>query len=128
MFRLLDNLKRCAYAWTNACHLDRLHVTYAANWAPPNVRPDPVSQTAESAKSGFGTLLMFTAFLSLNLGFLNILPIPVLDGGHIVFLGIEAIKRKPLSIKTRLVIQQVGMAFLLALMAFIIFNDIARFL
>jgi len=83
--------------------------------------------TAESAKSGFGTLLLFTAFLSLNLGFLNILPIPVLDGGHIVFLGIEAIKRKPLSIKTRLVIQQVGMAFLLALMVFIIFNDIARF-
>jgi regulator of sigma E protease len=83
--------------------------------------------TSESAKSGFGALLMFAAFLSLNLGFLNILPIPVLDGGHIVFLAIEAVKRKPLTIKTRLIVQQIGMALLLALMVFFIFNDIARF-
>jgi len=81
----------------------------------------------EATKAGFGSLLWIAAFLSLNLSLINILPIPVLDGGHIVFLGIEAIKRKPLSIKTRLVIQQVGMAFLLALMVFFIFNDIARF-
>lgn len=81
----------------------------------------------DSAKSGFGALLIFTAFLSLNLGFLNILPIPVLDGGHIVFLFIEVVKRKPVSLKTRLIVQQVGMAFLLALMVFFIFNDIARF-
>ena len=81
----------------------------------------------DSAKSGFGALLLFTAFLSLNLGFLNILPIPVLDGGHIVFLGIEAIKRKPVSLKTRLVVQQIGMVLLLGLMVFFVFNDIARF-
>ncbi len=82
--------------------------------------------TSESAKRGPTTLFMFMAFISLNLGFLNLLPFPVLDGGHLVFLLIEGVRRKPLSVKTRLVIQQVGMAFLLALMVFVIFNDIRR--
>lgn len=80
----------------------------------------------ESAKMGLQSLFEFTAFISLNLGLLNILPFPVLDGGHLVFLGIEAIRRKPLSIKTRLAVQKVGMALLLALMVFIIINDIRR--
>lgn len=82
----------------------------------------------ESARSGFGSLLMFTAFISLQLGFLNILPVPVLDGGHLVFLAIEGVRRKPVSPKTRLVVQQVGMALLLALMVFIIINDIQKIL
>ncbi|NIR48653.1 RIP metalloprotease RseP [candidate division KSB1 bacterium] len=82
--------------------------------------------TGESAKRGIDTLLMFTAFISLNLGFFNLLPFPVLDGGHLVFLAIEGIRRKPLSVKTKVVIQQIGMAFLLALMIFVIFNDIRR--
>lgn len=82
----------------------------------------------ESAKMGWQNLLQFTAFISLNLGLLNILPVPVLDGGHLVFLLIEAIRRKPVSIKTRLVVQKIGMALLLALMIFIIFNDIRRIL
>ena len=80
----------------------------------------------QSAQSGFGSLLIFTAFLSLNLGFINLLPIPVLDGGHVLFLVIEAIKGKPVSLKVRLVVQQIGMALLLALMVFFIFNDITR--
>jgi regulator of sigma E protease len=80
----------------------------------------------ESAKMGLQSLFEFTAFISLNLGLLNIFPFPVLDGGHLVFLGIEAIRRKPLSIKTRLAAQKVGMALLLALMVFIIINDISR--
>ncbi|MFQ5864914.1 MAG: RIP metalloprotease RseP [bacterium] len=78
----------------------------------------------ESAKLGLQKLFEFTAIISINLGLLNILPIPVLDGGHLVFLAIEAIRRKPLSIKIRLAVQKIGMAFLLALMVFIIFNDI----
>ncbi|MFQ5706907.1 MAG: RIP metalloprotease RseP [bacterium] len=80
----------------------------------------------ESARMGFQSLLEFTAFISLNLGLINILPIPVLDGGHLVFLVIEGIRRRPLSIKTKLTVQKIGMAFLLALMVFIIFNDIRR--
>jgi len=80
----------------------------------------------ESARGGFGNLLAFTAFISLQLGFLNILPIPVLDGGHLLFLSIEAIRRRPVSVKTRMVVQQVGMALLIALMVLIIINDIQR--
>lgn len=78
----------------------------------------------ESVRSGFGSLLAFMAFLSLNLALLNVLPIPGLDGGHLVLLGIEAVIRKPLSVKTRVAIQQVGMAILFALIILVIFNDI----
>jgi len=80
----------------------------------------------ESAKSGAESLFIFMAFLSLNLGILNLLPIPVLDGGHLVFILIEGIIRKPLSSKTKIVVQQVGMALLLAFMVFVIINDIRR--
>ncbi len=80
----------------------------------------------ESARSGAGNLFIFMAFLSLNLGFLNLLPIPVLDGGHLVFILIEAIIRKPLPDKTKIVVQQIGMALLLAFMVFVIINDIRR--
>jgi len=80
----------------------------------------------ESAKLGFESLLFFTAILSINLGIINLFPFPVLDGGHLVLLSVEGIRRKPLPVKTTLVIQKVGMAFLLALMIFIIFNDITK--
>ncbi len=80
----------------------------------------------ESAKHGFQSLLAFTAFISLNLGFFNLLPFPVLDGGHLVFLALEGVMRRPVPIKARLVVQKVGMAFLLALMVFILINDISR--
>jgi regulator of sigma E protease len=89
--------------------------------------PVRIAQMAgDSAKGGFGSLLMFAAFLSLNLGILNVLPIPVLDGGHLLFLAIEAIIRKPISVKIKLVVQQIGMALLLALMLFVIFNDFSH--
>jgi len=89
--------------------------------------PLRIAQMAgDSAKSGVGNLLMFAAFLSLNLGLLNILPIPVLDGGHLVFLAIEGVIRRPLSVKVKLVVQQVGMALLLALMLFVIVNDFSH--
>lgn len=81
---------------------------------------------SESAKMGWASLLAFTAFISLNLAFFNLLPMPVLDGGHLVLLGIEGIRRKPISVKTKLAVQKVGMAFLLALMVFVIYNDIRR--
>jgi len=80
----------------------------------------------ESARSGIGALIGFMAFLSLNLGLLNLLPIPVLDGGHLLFLSIEGIIRREIPIKVKFIIQQVGMALLLALMVFVIYNDILR--
>ncbi|MCI0493618.1 RIP metalloprotease RseP [candidate division KSB1 bacterium] len=80
----------------------------------------------DSAREGESNFIAFIAFLSLNLGLLNLLPIPVLDGGHIVFLAIEAIIRRPISTKVKLVVQQIGMVLIIALMLFIIYNDIRR--
>ncbi|OPZ77850.1 MAG: Regulator of sigma-W protease RasP [bacterium ADurb.Bin431] len=79
--------------------------------------------TGETAKAGFGSLVMFMALLSLNLGIINLFPIPALDGGHLLLLAYEGVTRKPISTKVRLVVQQIGMAMLLALMLFVIFND-----
>ena len=91
--------------------------------------PVRIAQMAgDTAKSGFGSLLMFAAFLSLNLGLLNIFPFPVLDGGHLVLLGIEGVTRKPISVKLKMAVQQVGMFILLALMLFVIINDFVQIL
>jgi len=91
--------------------------------------PILIAQLAgQSAQAGWAPLLTFMALISVNLGFINILPIPGLDGGHILIIIIESIIRRPLSIKARMAIQQVGMAFLLLLMVTVMFNDISRLL
>jgi len=79
--------------------------------------------SATVAKKGFGDLLHFMAFLSIQLGILNLLPIPVLDGGHVLFMAIETIRRKPLSIKFRAMAQIVGLVMLLSLMLIVTVND-----
>jgi regulator of sigma E protease len=80
----------------------------------------------QQAQEGWVNLIFFTALLSINLGILNLLPIPILDGGHIFFFLVEAIIRRPLSVKAREVAQQVGMAVLILLMVFVFYNDLAR--
>jgi regulator of sigma E protease len=85
-----------------------------------------VSLSSKAADAGLIAYLMFMAMISVNLGILNLLPIPVLDGGHLLFMGIEAVRGKPLSDKTMVTMQKVGLAILLALMAFVIYNDIFR--
>jgi regulator of sigma E protease len=82
--------------------------------------------SGESARGGLTSLVLFIAFISINIGLINILPVPVLDGGHLAMIVIEAVTRRPISIKIKLVVQQVGMVLLLALMAVIIFNDMGR--
>ena len=82
--------------------------------------------SAEVAEQGFVALLRFVAFISINIGFLNILPIPVLDGGHLVFILLEAVARRPIPTKIKLAIQQVGMIGLLIFMAFVLWNDAAN--
>ncbi len=74
---------------------------------------------------GWLNLINFTALLSVNLGILNLLPIPVLDGGHLVFLTVEAIRRKPLNDESLLWAQKIGIALLGSLMIFVFYNDIA---
>jgi regulator of sigma E protease len=78
----------------------------------------------QTAKTGIFNLLGFMAFIGVNLGLLNLLPIPVLDGGHLVFIHLEAIAGKPISVKTKLAVQQVGMVLIFGLMLFVIYNDI----
>ena len=89
--------------------------------------PIMIGQIAgETAKAGWIPLLGFMALISINLAFLNILPVPGLDGGHIFIILIESIIKRPLSLKVRLAVQQVGMVLLLMLMVTVMFNDISR--
>lgn len=81
----------------------------------------------EAAKTGLAELIYFMGFLSLQLGILNLLPIPVLDGGHMVFFVIEFIIRKPVSLKIREMAQQVGLTLLVILMVYVFYNDILRY-
>ncbi len=81
----------------------------------------------DQAKQGFDKLVQFIAFISINLAIINLLPIPVLDGGHLLFFSIEAIIRRPVSIKIREVSQQVGLFVLIMLMILVFYNDITRF-
>lgn len=82
--------------------------------------------SGEVAKAGPLAFLSFLALLSINLGILNLLPIPILDGGHLLFFLIEGIMGKPLSIKKRELAQQVGLFLLIVLMVFVFYNDIYR--
>ena len=91
--------------------------------------PILIAQIAgEQMKAGWINLLYFMGLLSVNLGFLNLLPIPVLDGGHLVFLTIEAVMRKPMNERAQIFAQQVGIGLLGTLMIFVFYNDIVRLL
>lgn len=80
----------------------------------------------QAAHKGLSYYIFIMCLLSVNLGLLNLLPIPALDGGHLLLFGIEAIQRKQLTPKTRAIATQIGLALLLALMALAIFNDLYR--
>lgn len=82
--------------------------------------------SGEAAKRGLPTLLEFMAVISLNLGLLNLLPIPILDGGHILMLAIEGILRRDLSITVKERFVQVGLVFLLGIFAFVMYSDILK--
>lgn len=80
----------------------------------------------EFAKRGLLWFVSFMAILSINLGVINLFPIPILDGGHLFFLGLEAIHRKPISIRKMEIAQQVGLVLIILLMVFAFYNDILR--
>ena len=91
--------------------------------------PILIAQLAgEQAKAGITNLIFFIALLSVNLGILNLLPIPVLDGGHLLFFLIEAVSRRPVNLKMREVAQQIGIFVLILLMIYVFYNDISRIL
>jgi regulator of sigma E protease len=81
--------------------------------------------TGKVAEMGIEPLLRWIAFISANIGFLNLLPIPVLDGGHLLFYAYEGLFRRPLSQRFQMAGFQVGLALLMMLMAFVFYNDIS---
>lgn len=89
--------------------------------------PIMIAQVAgRQAEMGFSHLVHFMAVLSVNLTLLNLLPVPVLDGGHIVFLFLEAVRGKPVPLKHREMAQAVGMMLILTLMVLVFYHDIMR--
>ncbi len=85
-----------------------------------------VQAAGQQAERGLDYLIRFLGLISVNLGVLNLLPIPVLDGGHLLFFAFEAIRGRPLALRQREMAQQVGLFLLLALMVFVFYNDISR--
>ncbi|MGB5591793.1 MAG: site-2 protease family protein, partial [Gammaproteobacteria bacterium] len=89
--------------------------------------PINIAQTAGyTASVGLAAFLAFLAIVSISLGILNLLPIPMLDGGQIVYQFAEMIKGSPVSERTQIIGQQVGILLLLMLMSFAFYNDIVR--
>jgi regulator of sigma E protease len=79
-----------------------------------------------AAESGIAQLLQFTCFISINLAIINLFPIPMLDGGHVMYLAIEAIKKKPLSQRSLEISQKIGLTLLIFIMFLAIYNDLSR--
>ena len=89
--------------------------------------PVAIAQMAgQSARQGWEALFSFMALLSVNLAVLNLLPIPILDGGHLLILSVEGAIRRPLSGRQKEILQQLGFAFLLFLMIYVTFGDLGR--
>jgi len=129
-FGLLDSIK---HGMSKALELSMLTVDVLKRLVSMNISIETLGGpimiaklTGEAAQSGISDLIAFLAFLSLQLGILNLLPIPVLDGGWVVFLIIEKIKGSPLSRKTMEVAQTVGFALLIMLIIIVSYNDILR--
>ena len=78
------------------------------------------------AKQGFQNIMYLTAYLSMNVGVINLLPFPAFDGGRVLFLIIEKIRRKPVPAKTEAMVNSIGFMLLMLLMVYVTFNDILR--
>jgi regulator of sigma E protease len=84
------------------------------------------TEAGRQAKDGMASLALFTAIISVNLGVLNLLPVPMLDGGHLLFFMIEAVLGRPLAPRKREMAQQVGFVLLMLLMGYALYNDLVR--
>ena len=83
-------------------------------------------QVGQQAKAGKSSFLSFLALISINLGVLNLLPVPILDGGHIAFSIIEIVVRRKIPTKVVEIAQKVGLGIILCIMALAFFNDVMR--
>ncbi|MEI6805783.1 MAG: RIP metalloprotease RseP [Myxococcaceae bacterium] len=126
----LEALKK-AYEST----VDIIKLTVMSLWMLINAEVSPkelggplmiMSVASQAASQGWAYYLQLMALISVNLGLLNLLPVPVLDGGHLFMFGIEAVTRRPINAKVRQIATQIGLALLLSLMAVAMFNDVMR--
>lgn len=116
-----ENVKLAKLTGEVVWKLVTFQLSYKALGGPVQI----AQATAHAANTGLGDFFYFLAFLSLQLGIMNLLPIPVLDGGHLFFMSIEALRRgRPVPLKIRIISQQVGMALLLTVMVLVTVNDI----
>ena len=82
--------------------------------------------TSKAAKLGIIAVLHLIAVLSISLAVFNLLPLPILDGGHIFFLGLEKLRKKTLGIKTEQIVNNIGASLMIMLVLFVTYNDILR--
>lgn len=129
-YGFVDSLREGAYRTWELIELTVVFVQklFTGSVSAKNIGgPITVVQVAgQAAQSDLSAILSVLAFISIQLGILNLLPIPILDGGHILFYSIEFIIRRPLSFRVREISQQLGMAMLLLLMVLAFYNDIVR--
>lgn len=129
-YGLVDSLREGAYRTWELIELTVVFVQklFTGSVSAKNIGgPITVVQVAgQAAQTDLSAILSVLAFISIQLGILNLLPIPILDGGHILFYSIEMIIRRPLSFRVREISQQLGMALLLLLMVLAFYNDIVR--
>ncbi len=117
--------KTYAYSLTSLKMMGKMLIGHAST---DNLSgPIGIAQYAgQSAEMGLTAFLKFLALVSVSLGVLNLLPVPVLDGGHLLFFAIEAVKGQPVSEKAQLIFQNIGIALLMSLMLLAVFLDIGR--
>ena len=130
-YSLLESIKYGTIGTINFVYLNyaMLYKLIANPSAIKNNLGGPVmiyAMSAQTASKGFDSILSFIAAISLILMIMNLLPVPILDGGHILFCFIEGIRKKPLSIKIQIVLQNIGLFILVFLMIFAFWNDISR--
>src|SRR3546814_10683826 len=82
--------------------------------------------SGKAAELGIGTLIYFAAVLSINLGLINLFPVPMLDGGHLLFYAVEALRGRPLGERAQEYGFRIGLALVLTLMVFVTWNDLLR--
>lgn len=134
---LVANTNRLAYAWQQTHEemgeATRMTVLTVAGLFRGQVPvkevggPIFMAQLASrTAELGWGYFFRLMVWLSVNLAILNLLPIPIADGGHLLFLGIEAVRREPVSLRTRMIAAYAGMTFLGLLFVVVMMNDVQR--
>lgn len=117
-------------SWSKASQIFKVLGSFLTGGFSLNKLSGPVgmySMTTQFTEQGFNALVYFLAFLSLNLGIMNLIPIPALDGGKLVLNVIEAIRRKPLSPEKEGIVTLVGVGIMVLLMVLVTWNDIQRF-